>query len=731
MPTSQYEQFDFSVGEIAPANITRAGLSIRSRSLQTAKNVKLEVQGAASARAGTTWLADLTGDAVLIDVTIGGDVFYLVFTNAAVAVWSKETRTQVATLTGLPWSSAMLADLAISAHGPQVFVGHADMPIQLIERSSAGTWTAAAFAFASGIGGAIAQPHHRFEASGTTLTPSALTGTIDLTASTAIFTASSALYVGLRYRLQGREVEITGITSGTVATATVIQPLLPTHTVTVTSSAGFEIGEVIEGKDSTAKGEVVGIPSSTTLTVLMQTFTSFYYSGSTGEKVIGRNAVAETTAADSVTTNAAVLDWTEQAISAIRRYPGALAVHRGRLWIGAFENIPFGLAASAINDFTDFEVGTNDDDAIFEELGDQAAGLIRHIVSAEQLIVLTSRNAFYYPESEQNPIKPSSFELLRIGPDGASTCNPTLISEGLLYGQEGGGSILGAFPTGDIRRSWRTADMSRLAAHLINSPRCMAYVSGVAGDSQRLVYAPMSDGTMSVVCYSESDADAVPGWAPWETDGSFKWVAANGGECWAITSRTWNGTTHYCLEVFEASRLVDSARDIEAADSQGAATTQTISTIDGSVPADLVFRCAELPNATLSLIQDGTYIGEVTTDGDGDFGVLDMDGDIEVGFAFDVECVCWPPLPPEDQRARRRKRRMSGILIRYQGKGIQVDGKLRPIYDANDDLTAPAPNRDEWWRWVGFGWSHEPVCTVSRAFPAAWKLLGIALEVAS
>lgn len=729
MPTNQYEQFDFSVGELSPGFLARAGLLVRAKSLKTARNVVVDVDGTLSQRPGSQLAGVLVSDGQIVTAVIAGSSYKLVFTSGKVDIWNQATRSVVTTLFSQPWNSTTATEMVVAPQCSKVFVFHKTFAPVQIERSSAGTWTATTFAFTSGIGAAKAQPYYRFADPGVTLTPSGTTGSITLTSSSAYFSAS---HVGLRLRLQGREVAVTGYTDTTHVTATVVQTLFPTVTLPVTSSLGFEIGEVIQGQDSTAKGEVVGVPGGTSLTLLMQTFTAF----GSSEKVVGRNAVTTTTSSQSGTTDAAVLDWTEQAMSDLRGWPATGAVHAGRLWMSGFDLIPFGIVASAVNAFTDCEVGTNDSDAIFEELSNESTGLIRHIVSAEQLLVLTSRKAFYYPESEANPIKPSGFDLLQIGPDGASACRPALISEGVVFASSGGGSVMGAFPTGDVRRSWRTADMSRMAAHLVNTPRCMTYVTGPRDPTaeaderriQRFVYTVNSDGRMSVLAYNDTDSEAVPGWFGWDTEGEFRWADADEGECWVISTREYDGGTAYHLEIIDYAYLLDSA--LPVTDYRGAATNEVIETIDGVIAADKVYRCPYYPNATLAVVIGDTYIGMVETDADGDFGVPDMAGTITVGFKFEVECVPWTPMPAEDQRARRRKRRMAGILVRYQGKGLAVDGVLRPLYEALDDQTAPAPLRDEWWRAVGFGWSHEPTCTIARAFPAPWKLLGLALEVA-
>lgn len=115
----------------------------------------------------------------------------------------------------------------------------------------------------------------------------------------------------------------------------------------------------------------------------------------------------------------------------------------------------------------------------------------------------------------------------------------------------------------------------------------------------------------------------------------------------------------------------------------------------------------------------------------GDFGAPDLPGAIVVGFGFQTRCVPWPPMDTDDQRARRRKRRISRALVRYQGKGMVVNGKLRSLYDAGEDTSQPAPVRDELYAVPCFGWSQEPTVPIESPYASPWLLLGYSFEVSS
>lgn len=729
MPSRQVEQLTFETGEVTDTHTFRADLAVRNKSLKRARNVRIRVSGAVDARPGTVRLATLPGDGIVREMIVQDTVYVLVLTDGRLDVWSKAGRSLVQSVTGCPWTLAMIQDdvtpLVIDPYDRRARVFHPTMPEQVIAVSAAGAWTVVPDATADGIGGSKRQAYYRFADSGVSLTPSGSTGAITLASSAPYFASG---HVGVRLRLQGREVEITGFTDAQNVAATVIQQLYPTYTVPVETSVGYEVGEIVQGRDTQSQGEIVGIPSGTSLTVLMQTFTPFFYDAAAtppGEQIIGANRTARVTGSPTITTDAAVLDWDEQAENPVRGYAATGTVHRNRQWKGRLPNVPFGILASAISDFQDFLVGTGDSDALFEEVGDTRAGVVRQVVSADQLLVGTSRSINYVPESEANPIRPTSFSLIEIGPDGVSPARPARLSEGVMFVENGGGSIIGVFPTGDVRRSWRAVDVSILSHHLIARPRVLTYVNGGETDPERYVYGCNAEGDMPVVFYS--DSAEVFGWTLWETEGACRSLCAHEGEAWGVFRRMHGLSTVFSLEVFDPDRHMDAS--ITVTDFRGAATGQTIETPDGDVPADLLYRCVDMAGATCDLMVGESYIGRVMVDPAGDFGVPDLPGAIQLGRNFVPEIETWPPQRPEDQRARRRPQRISRAEVRWRGRYLAINGTLKPVYRGGEDTSQAPPLRDELATAPMFGWSQDPTATFSRPYPGPWQVLGIVLEV--
>jgi hypothetical protein len=230
------------------------------------------------------------------------------------------------------------------------------------------TWQVADFAFATGPSGRKEQPYLKFAAAAMTLTCSDVTGSITLTVSgsTAYFVAD---HVGTYIRYHKKACLITAVAAnGLSCTATVIEILPETYSVTVGSSTNFSVGEVVEGSVTGAKGIVTAIPDGTHVTVVLtEGLTQLHDVGHAG-----RAAGVVTAIGVSTTTNGAVTDWDEQMFSEVYGYPACVELHRNRLLFGGHQT-PSYLIASALSNLYNFNVDDGSDaDAILEPIGDEA-----------------------------------------------------------------------------------------------------------------------------------------------------------------------------------------------------------------------------------------------------------------------------------------------------------------------------------------------------------------------
>jgi hypothetical protein len=224
MPRQRLTKTSFTSGEIAPELYGRHDLKGYENGAARLRNVVVKATGGVTRRPGLVFVDTLPGPARLVPFAFNTEQDYLlVFGDATLRVYRDDAL--VATV-ATPWSAGQLDHLAWTQNADTLIVCHPDVPPQRITRTSHTAWTVAAFAFdLDKTSNAPLQPYFRFALSAVTLTPSASTGTISLTASAALFTAD---HVNAWFRLAKKHVRITAVADATHATATVIETLAGT-----------------------------------------------------------------------------------------------------------------------------------------------------------------------------------------------------------------------------------------------------------------------------------------------------------------------------------------------------------------------------------------------------------------------------------------------------------------------------------------------------------------------
>jgi hypothetical protein len=639
-----------SSGEIAPEYLSRTDMASRAEAAKQLVNVSVLAGGGARRRDGTLDLVDLGADTRLLSTGIGSTAKVLAF-QAGLVKFLNLDGTTAQTVSGAPWLVTDLHTMQVAVDVDKIVVTSQNFAPQILTRT-AGTWALAAFTFAAGVGGALRQPYYRFPGySGVTLASSAYTGSVTVVASAALFSAG---YVGTRIRYAGIELLITAYTDPTHVTATVQGNLYPTIQATVANSAIFVIGQEVSGLDSNTKGIVSAIPSGTTVQVqLTHGYSYFDWTSTTiSEKIVSPTGVTTqgATAPTLVGTPAASLVWDEQLVSPVRGYPGTCGLHRTRLLYGNFPAAGNLVAASALGDITDFDVGTGlDSDAIVELIGRDSDIGVRHFGSTEQLLLFTQAGAQYVPEQIGAPLSPTNFDLLKIGPESAGTPVPILVAEGMLFVEESSGRILGAIPTGNVRRSWQIADLSELAFHLVGTPVELGLIAAQVL-SDRKVLVVKADGTLAVMSYRRSDT--VSAWMRWQTVGAWRSAVYCAGALYMVAKRTINGSTTYRLEKQDPTAYGD-----------GVTIIPTLAT---AIP--------RFANATVSVWSAGSYIGNFACDGSGVLiGVSDTYTSVAVGWDTQVAVELVPPIDSTD--GLRHNIRICRVDVEAIGAGpFQVNG---------------------------------------------------------
>ena len=222
MPSLNMLQTNFTAGEVSSRLLGRGDLRAYDNGALTLRNVFIEPTGGISRRAGLYYIATLSGPARLVEFEFNTEQTYLlVFLNHEIQIFQNDTF--VVSLTA-PWNYEQLSQINWSQNADTLLVTHPDLPPRKITRTLAG-WTIDLWPFYTGSDNVNYQPYYKFADAPVTITSSATTGLVTLTASANIFVSA---HNGTRFRIAGKEVIINDVLSPTIAKANVVQTLAAT-----------------------------------------------------------------------------------------------------------------------------------------------------------------------------------------------------------------------------------------------------------------------------------------------------------------------------------------------------------------------------------------------------------------------------------------------------------------------------------------------------------------------
>ncbi|WP_417793908.1 hypothetical protein [Terasakiella pusilla] len=207
----------FSGGEISPFLIGRGDLKAYENGMSKMRNLIIYPTGGVRRRPGLRYIDTVPGSSRLVAFEFNIEQSYLLsFSHLKLTVYRDGTKeVEVET----PWTQDQLKLINWTQSADTLLVVHPDLAPRKISRTSHTQWTISDWSFYEDEEtGRLQQPYYKFGKDEVTLTASATTGTVTLTASADVFTSD---HVGTRLRLAKREVEVTEVTSPTVAQALV------------------------------------------------------------------------------------------------------------------------------------------------------------------------------------------------------------------------------------------------------------------------------------------------------------------------------------------------------------------------------------------------------------------------------------------------------------------------------------------------------------------------------
>lgn len=725
-------QRDFSAGQLDEAALRRDDVDIMRAGLRTARNVRILNTGSVKRRPGRRMLFETPGIAYGIRPAPKDD-WYLSFEDGRAVFRSRDLGSRQ-DFSGMPWGAGDLTDLRfVENAGTVIVAGPAMRPQVFSYTRSTRQWSHQAFSFSTDITGAIRQPFYNFFlGTGITLQPSARTGTITITFSGAVLDPQ---HVGVRFRYGSRQLQIASVSSPTSGTATVVEQLPPTVSLTLDTYEGLQVGDVIEGIESGCRGQVISVGPP--LTVLITDNWSGFQTTDDGESVVGPRSRGRAQSVSAASPAATTL-WEEALCSDYRGWPESVNKSVQRIAFCHFDQLSQAIIWSAIGTINDFLVGADTDDAIFELV--PANTTVFDVVEGSDVFVFTDQGPYYIPVSSTSPLIPGSVEFRQISDDAASPIRAQPTTDGLVYINAGLTRVLALIATGQTAKPYLVEDISEFHAELIRKPVTLASTSVDASAPERYLYAVNADGTMAVARYQRQQGGrGWVGWVPWDGAGKVAWVSAYGGDVVVSADYTIGGETVRFAEIFEDGLILDGVRPLASVTGSDALEVESGTPLLVAedepllVSQDTAFNWAVGTN--LAIAQGAWFRGEYEIlEGGTLSGVIPVENTIGLvgGFAFDVEVEPFVPHAEAGQSARQRmrRRRLAQVAATVQRtQAIEVAGRLVPFWNAGENEELEPPMRDETYRARPMGRSFDPRWSVKQKLPGALTIIELTSEV--
>lgn len=364
-----------------------------------------------------------------------------------------------------------------------------------------------------------------------TLTLSAKTGAITITASAGVFAAGD---VGKTIYADSGVVAISGFTSATQVSGTTSSDFAATSYATggwgITDSAwrAEDVGKFVRINGGLCKITAFTSASSVKATVL--------------------TALTGTVASPPLAWSLESSVW-----SAANGYPRTLTLHEQRLVAAGSTKYPQTIWGSRTGEYLDFTKGTADDDSYSFTIANDEINPISYVASLRNLIVHTYGGEFSLQGGVEKPITPTNVRIRPESAHGSKGVRPVLIGKESVFVQRAGRKVRAMGYGYDID-GYRAPDLSVLAEHITQTTDGIG-VTGLAYQQEPdlLLWAVRSDGVL-LSCTIDREQSVI-GWARHYTDGAFESVATipagDREQTWAIVRRTVNGTVVRYVERFD------------------------------------------------------------------------------------------------------------------------------------------------------------------------------------
>ena len=579
-------QLAFTTGEVSPDVSSRFDLEQYKSALLEAENVVIRPYGAVAKRQGSQYVGQVKYSdkpTRLFEFTTNtNNSFMLEFGDKYIRVWNYGIYTGIEVTT--PFTSDILFDLNCNQSGDVMFICSGKYPIQTLSRYSDTDWRMSTYKLTE-------QPYdeintdngHTLTVNGDTITSTKDLFTQDMVGSViqiayyveAVHTKSAGEVVEKKVRryMQGQTVEKTynniNYNVGAFSTDTELSWKFTTHgtwegTVklqisnndgqtwkdyrTYTSKNDYNVTDTGKIEAGARLKYVSDIKSgSVNCDLSIMPFTQY---GIVEIKSVTDAKNAKVNVLNGIKEGEPSYQWKLGSWNRGRGYPKLCTFYQDRFVVAATDSKPNFIWFSRTGDYPNFGVekveGTiTDDSAITLPVINRKMCEIRHLVPANDLIILTSGNEWIVRGDKT--ITPTNCNLKTQTQRGALSCEPQFIGNRCVFVQERGGTVrdMGYSYESD---NYTGQDLTLFVKTLVKGH--LAVTSAYAQDPDSIIYYVRDDGQLNCLTYIPEQK--VYGWSHFVTNGKYRYVesVAEGEQdtIYFVVDRVINNKSVKCIE---------------------------------------------------------------------------------------------------------------------------------------------------------------------------------------
>lgn len=579
-------QLAFTTGEVSPDVSSRFDLEQYKSALLEAENVVIRPYGAVAKRQGSQYVGQVKYSdkpTRLFEFTTNtNNSFMLEFGDKYIRVWNYGIYTGIEVMT--PFTSDILFDLNCNQSGDVMFICSGKYPIQTLSRYSDTDWRMSAYKLTE-------QPYDDINTdNGHTLTVSGdtITSTKDLFTSDMVGSVIQiAYYVEAVHTKSAGEVVEKRVHRGLLPlliekTYNNINYNVENYSTDTELSWKFTTHGTWEG---TVKIQISNNDGQTWKDYRTYTSKNDYNVTDTGKIEAGaRLKYVSDIKSGSVNCDLSIMPFTQYGIVEIksvtdaknakvnvlngikegepsyqwklgswnrgRGYPKLCTFYQDRFVVAATDSKPNFIWFSRTGDYPNFGVekveGTiTDDSAITLPVINRKMCEIRHLVPANDLIILTSGNEWIVRGDKT--ITPTNCNLKTQTQRGALKCEPQFIGNRCVFVQERGGTVrdMGYSYESD---NYTGQDLTLFVKTLVKGH--VAVTSAYAQDPDSIIYYVRDDGQLNCLTYIPEQK--VYGWSHFVTNGKYRYVesVAEGDQdtIYFVVDRVINNKSVKCIE---------------------------------------------------------------------------------------------------------------------------------------------------------------------------------------